>query len=438
MLRPAAPATPIEPAEFAVLMAALGPFEHAPRLAVAVSGGADSMALLLLARDWAADRGGAVVALTVDHGLRTEAAAEAAQVGDWAAGLGIAHRLLRWTGDRPARGIEAAARAARYRLLEAACAEAGILHLLLAHHRGDQAETFLLRLARGSGLDGLAAMSAIVERPACRVLRPLLGLARARLGATLAARGQGWIEDPSNHDPAFARVRLRLGREILAREGLDERRLAATAARLGRAKAALEPALARLLARAAAPDPAGFVRLDAGVLVAAPAELGLRALAAILTAVGGSQHPPRGERLERLHKEISTGLTRGRTLAGCRVVPHRGRLLICREAAAMAAPVAAVPGEKSCWDKRFHVSLPPDGPAGVSVGALGAAPLPGLRPSLPAMVRRTLPALVDAGGIVSVPALHYLREGVSAPSVASATMLLRSARPATGAGIKVV
>ncbi|MGE0725158.1 MAG: tRNA lysidine(34) synthetase TilS, partial [Alphaproteobacteria bacterium] len=138
-------------------MARLGPWERSPRLAVAVSGGPDSLALTLLADGWARARGGAVLALTVDHGLRPEAAAEAATVAAWLGARGIAHATLEWSGPRPMAAIQAAARAARLDLLAAACREAGILHLLLAHHRQDQAETASLRGARGSGTDGRAA-----------------------------------------------------------------------------------------------------------------------------------------------------------------------------------------------------------------------------------------------------------------------------------------
>ena len=167
----------------------------------------------------ARSRGGRIIALTVDHRLRPEAAAEAAQVAAWLGARGIAHRTLVRRGRR---------RAATSRLRRATRAidcsrnfapAPGVLHLLTAHHREDQGETLLLRLARGSGLDGFAAIAAVSERAACRVLRPLLGVARARLAATLAAMGQPWIEDPSNLDPAYARVRLRRAAAVLAARG---------------------------------------------------------------------------------------------------------------------------------------------------------------------------------------------------------------------------
>src|SRR5712691_3859412 len=231
-------ARPIGADEFAALMAPHGPFESAPFLAVAVSGGADSLALCLLAWDWARRLGGSLAALTVDHGLRAASAEEAAQVGDWLAARGIAHRILAWQPPARLRNMQAAARAARYALLTEWCRAAGCLHLLTAHHREDQAETLLLRLARGSGLDGLAGMAASREATSCRLLRPLLSVPRDRLAATLRAAGQSWIEDPTNRDATYARARLRHSADLLASEGLSAARLAATARHLGRARAA--------------------------------------------------------------------------------------------------------------------------------------------------------------------------------------------------------
>ena len=283
-----------------------------------------------------AGQGGAITALTVDHRLRPEAAAEAAKVGAWLERRGIAHVTLVRDGARPAGAIQAAARQARYRLLEAWCEAHGVLHLLTAHHRDDQAETLLLRLARGSGLDGLAGMAAVVEHGGCRVLRPLLTIARARLAATLRAHGQDWVEDPSNRDPAYARVRLRHAAVLLAEEGLTTERIVMTAAHLARARAALEEAVVRLLAHSVWLHPAGFAWLDAAALAAAAPELGLRALGAVLACVGGAPYPPRFAAIERLYRDLAGTFAAGRTLGGCRVLTRRGRMLVCREPEAAA------------------------------------------------------------------------------------------------------
>ncbi len=191
-------------------MAPFGPFETNPDLAVAVSGGRDSLSLAVLAKEWAADRGGRAIALIVDHGLRVEAADEARATARLLARQGLDSVVLCWDGPKPMTGLQEAAREARYRLLRQACRERGILHLLVAHHADDQDETIAMRAARASGPDGLAGMAALVEWAEVRLLRPLLAVRRARLTATLAARGIAWIDDPSNADPRFERARLRL------------------------------------------------------------------------------------------------------------------------------------------------------------------------------------------------------------------------------------
>lgn len=436
-------AEPVTAAEFDQSMEAFAPFEPAPRLAVAVSGGSDSMALTLLARDWARLRGGRVFALTVDHGLRAESAAEARQVAARCAALGIDHATLFWAGPRPSSGIEAAAREARYRLLEAWCAEHGVLHLLLAHQRDDQAETVLMRLRRGSGADGLAGMPGITERREVRLLRPLLAVPRRRLRATLGAVGEAWIDDPSNRNPVFLRARLRSEMEGLAAKGLGPGRLSALARRFGAARALAERDTAALLARAVELDPAGFAWLDCGLVAAAPHAIAMKALAAVIATVAGTYYPPRIERSERLLAALRQGLASGRSLGGCLILPRRGRALVCREPAAMAAPVALLPGAEAVWDGRFAVNGKPELPLGLMLGGLGntapAALDPALRAALaalPAAARPGLACLRCAGEIVAVPALRFVAgewRGLALPAV-----IFRPTRPLTGAGFTIV
>ena len=181
-------------------MARFAPYESSPRVVVAVSGGRDSMALVLLAAEWARARGGDIRAVTVDHGLRPGSAEEAVRVGGWMNAQGIAHDVLTWSTPETESGIEQAARDARYQLLEAYCRDRGALHLLVGHHLSDQLETHAMRLARESGPAGLAGMAGVRELGHVRLLRPFLDTPRARLTATLQAREQNWIEDPSNCD----------------------------------------------------------------------------------------------------------------------------------------------------------------------------------------------------------------------------------------------
>ncbi len=391
------------------------------------------MALALLALRWARARRGHIDALTVDHRLRPAARDEARQVARWCAARGIAHHVLTWDAGAARRGrsaLQARARAARYRLLEDWCRRMGVLHLLTAHHRDDQAETFLLRLGAHSGLAGLAATAPVRESADLRLLRPLLGFSRARLEAHLRASGQDWIADPSNADTAYARVRLRALIPELAEEGFDAAAMAATAARFGGARHAIEGLVAETLALAAAPDPAGFVTLVRTALVDGTAEVGQRALARALQAVSGGVHAPRGARLGRLFAEIVDRDFRSRTLGGCRVLPDGpDRLLVCREPRAIAAPVPVRAGTLH-WDGRFRIGVRGIGrPRRAMLGALGPGGWAALRAvapdvletavaqRIPVPVRATLPVLYDTQGPISVPHIGYRRSGKGAATL---------------------
>jgi tRNA(Ile)-lysidine synthase len=395
-------------AELRAALAAIGGFEARPRIAIAVSGGPDSMALALLAARWATERGGTAVGLIVDHGLRPESAAEARHVAGWLAARSIASDILRWVGDKPARGIQAAGRAARYELLADWCRGHGVLHLFLAHHRDDQAETYLIRRRAGSGPDGLAAMSAVREFAGCRAVRPLLAVPRARLLALLAAEAQPFVCDPSNLNPAFERGRLRRGSDAITIDA------AADAARAcGRTRLAREAALDRLIGDAVTLHPAGFAVLDRDALTMADDDSAERLLARVAAAIGGLQYPPRRARLARLRAGLAASPTRARTLGGCRFVPWRGRVLVLRELAAAELPVCLASGTRLLWDGRFAVAAA--GAPGLMLGYLGqrsggsAGADLSLAGGLPRLIHSVLPALWDAQGLIAVPHLGYCR-----------------------------
>src|SRR5580692_10912420 len=217
-------------------------WKGAPALVLAVSGGPDSIALLWLAARWrgALSRGPRLLAVTVDHGLRAEAAREAREGKRLARHLGVSHRTVRWTGEQPKSGVPAAARAARYRLLATVARQSGASHILTAHTRDDQAETFLMRLFRGSGIGGLAAMARESEREGVLIARPFLNISKSQLIATLEKANIGYADDPTNRDASFTRPRIRKVIEGLAVEGGDARNLARLASRLARANAAIE------------------------------------------------------------------------------------------------------------------------------------------------------------------------------------------------------
>lgn len=407
----------VSDSDFSALMAGLGPFETAPGLAIAVSGGADSLALCLLADRWARGQGGTVTALTVNHGLRAEAAEEAVQVGRWLVGYGIPHRILTVTAPAPQGDLQHWARRHRYALLQDWCAAHGILHLLLAHHQEDQAETLLLRLARGSGVSGLSAMAAVTHTPDCRILRPLLPFSKARLVATLRSCGQGWVCDPSNDSVAYARVRMRKLLPVLSGEGLTPGRLAETARTLARSREGLDALAVRLLAETVSLFPSGVACITAPARWRdQPEEVSLRALSGLLACVGGQVYPPRAERLERALSCWGQDMT----LGGCRIVAERGCLWIWREMRSVRPQVLRW-GESVLWDGRFRVSWPqasrestpavslilrPLGQEGVQA-VRRAACAPGDAVGLPRRALPTLPSLWSDRILVSVPHLGY-------------------------------
>lgn len=309
----------------------------APALVLAVSGGPDSTALLVLAARWRQrrKRGPALIAVTVDHGLRPESAREAAAVKRLARSLAVPHRTLRWTGPKPRTGIQEAARTARYRLLAAAARKAGARHVLTAHTRDDQAETVLFRLARGSGLGGLAGMARVTTLAGVALVRPLIAVPKARLLATLAGAGIAFADDPSNRDPRFLRPRLRRLMPELAAEGLDAARLAAFAQRAARAHAAIEAAVDEALARLAGSPAGDRVTLEAAAFARLPAEVALR-LVGRLVGRAGNEGPVELGKLEALAAALGEALAREpparfrRTLAGAMVTLGQGRLMVER------------------------------------------------------------------------------------------------------------
>lgn len=423
---------PLTGVEFAAMLDHIGGVEARPRLAVGVSGGPDSMALVLLAAGWARERSGEVTALIVDHGLRPESAEEAETVAGWLGGRAIPHEILCWRGPKPTSGLQEAAREARYRLLAEWCRARGVLHLLVAHHHQDQAETHLIRRRAASGPDGLAAMSAVRELVGVRLLRPLLAVPKARLAALLDAEGQPFLRDPSNLSPNFERGRLRAA----AQPGFDGE-LADQIQNYGARRVAREAALDRLLANAVALHPAGFAALDPAGLSDAEPELAERLLGRLAACIGVSRYPPRRVRLAGLRAGIVEQPERALTLGGCRFVPWRGQVLVLREAVAAEPPRSLAPGTAVLWDRRFAVVSPATAANGLTLGYLGQYRGPGIERDddlLPRLVHPVLPALWDDRGLAAIPHLGWRRHGVAALP----TLQFCAATPLTRASFTVV
>jgi tRNA(Ile)-lysidine synthase len=328
-----AKAAAISEREIAALFAS---FPRSGRVILAVSGGADSTALMVLAQRWRRRRarGPDLVVATVDHGLRRGSRAEAKSVGALARRLGLSHQILPWRGAKPKTGIEATARAVRYRLLAELAQRLGAEAIATAHTLDDQAETMLMRLAAGSGPVGLAGMRPRDVRDGIVLLRPFLAVRKARLVATLAHAGIQWADDPMNADPAFARVRLRAAGAVLAREGLTPERLGRLAERMARHEDAVAAAVRTMRPRIADPERPG--RLDGRALITAPEEIALRLLADEIARVGArcaAERPLRLQRLEALWQELRKAIVAGRaarrTLAQALVTVERdGTVLI--------------------------------------------------------------------------------------------------------------
>jgi tRNA(Ile)-lysidine synthase len=309
---------------FAAALAALG-LTPAKKAALAVSGGGDSVALMTLYADWAGDLGARrATALIVDHGLRPNSSAEAALAANWAEARGMQGAVLPVRASAPRGNIEDWARDARYSLMGEWCRQNTVEALLVAHTLDDQAETLLIRLGRGSGVDGLSAMAPSAAFPipgfaGVRLFRPLLGFGRAELRSWLAAAGTTWLEDPMNWDSRFARTRIRALLPLLEEAGIPVRRVAAAASHLARARDALAAQTAGFLSTHARFEGDGRALLDGAALRAAEREIGLRVLCAAVMRVSGKLYRPRFERLERLLGAIDAGDFAARTLSGCRV-----------------------------------------------------------------------------------------------------------------------
>lgn len=359
------------PARFAAGMGALLGPEFPTEMGLAVSGGGDSMAMLHLAAGWARVWGVRLRVVTVDHGLRPEAADEARMVAEEAALLGLPQDTLRWAGWDGRGNLPDAARRARLDLIDGW--RGTLAHVLFAHTEDDQAETFLMRLKRGSGVEGLGAMRALraVDGAAGRwwVVRPMLGMQRAELRHYLKVLNIPYADDPTNEDPTYDRVRMRRLLDVLEAEGLGRGTLAQTATRMQRAATALEQRAADVARDLSAVSAAGDVILDRDGLAGIETDTQLRLMAAAIRFVTSSDYRPRADALEAaLDRVLAGGAT---TLAGCRIEADGPRLRIFRELAAVAAITAPVETGKARWDGRWDLTGPSG--AGLEVRALGEA-----------------------------------------------------------------
>lgn len=397
---------PVSAEEFSLLIESFAPVSSS--IALAVSGGPDSMALAFCVARWAQRER---VAFIVEHGLRAESAAEAAEVKARLCGMGFSVEILPWTHGQISGRVHEKARQARYDLLIDACRRQGASDLLLAHHAGDQAETVLMRLAKGSGVDGLAGIPPSTVRDGIRLLRPFLSLSKERLIATCAAGGVAYVSDPSNASDKYARGRLRKILPLLAAEGLTEGSLNALSLRAREAKEALDFMARDFLSKSAQVGLGGSVRFERDSFRRVPRAIALRALAGGLRFVHDGDYPPEYAPLSFLLDEILGEREEGaRTLYGCMASVSKDRVALFREPSAAREVATLLPGQTVLWDARWRVSSDPSAPS-ATVRALGFPPhqildalAPDLRHRIPqGRIRATLPAVWVGDVLVALP-----------------------------------
>jgi tRNA(Ile)-lysidine synthase len=386
-------------------MSAFAPFEPQPRFAVAVSGGPDSMALSLLAATWCRSRAGGLLALIVDHGLREGSAVEARRAASWLERWEIPNLTLCWEGAKPTTGIQAAARHARYRLLETACRERAILHLLLAHHADDQAETACLRAEHGSTAIGLSSMPSVRARPGLRILRPLLGTTKSRLLALLRSAGQDWIEDPSNEAATFRRSRLR------ADVSYEPSLWLAKASDAGALRERMERKLACFFARSVTGSPLGFLRIERTAWRNLPEAVANLALSRCVQVVAGAPYPPSSAGIRSISATMRQEGVSVRTIGGALLGIRPHQVTVCREAGRITDDSEMTATKSLVFDRRFEVSCG-SGPSGLRVRPLGREGLGQLtagsreharRTGTPTPAMRALPGIWLHGRLVASP-----------------------------------
>ncbi len=391
-------------AVFEKAMAAFG-LSGGGRFAAAVSGGADSMALFRLLHDFVRKNGGELLVLSVDHGLRPESSAEAAWTAAQAARLGHAYTVLEWQGEKPESGIEKTAREKRYALLFEACREKGFPCLFLGHHRRDQAETFLMRRARHSGEEGLAAMSAVRSFAFGRMFRPLLGVEPGALRRYNRTVGQEWLEDPTNYTDDFERGRLRRSvsdedMEQAFRESLE----------YGRRRRMMEEETAAFAASSVTVSNMGYVLFPYSAFAALPETTARRVLGEILRAAANKPYRPTAEAVDTLCRNLLSGTFRGATLGGCRIAPSaKGHILVWRERADLPPPLTIRNRRLFYWD-RFAFELSAPWPDELTVKALDNNLK--VEKGGPRRCFSVLPALFDREGLFLAPHLGYKKTGL--------------------------
>jgi tRNA(Ile)-lysidine synthase len=347
---------PLNFKEFENLLKRFEPFDKNEPVAVGVSGGSDSLALAFLLKRWTDTKGMRLYAVTLDHGLRPESRTEALKVGDWLKDREIAHEILCWEGQKPARGVQAKARMARYTLIQEWCSAQNIRTLFLAHHLDDQLETSLMRLEKESGLEGLAGMSAIKEWGSLRMIRPFLNLSKEKLRHFLISEGHPWIEDPSNDNPKFQRSKIR---HALAHSPLkaDYTTLVKS---FGYFRCLFERLVNNFLKSFVESFPEGYCKISYPRFSVLSEELQKVILSRLLLTVGTLPYPLKSQKLRQLRKTLLNPTFKAVTAGGCYLFLRKSDLYVAREPALCREEKAlsfVQEAEEVLWDGRFSLKI---------------------------------------------------------------------------------
>jgi len=383
-------------------------------IALAVSGGGDSMALVLLMHSFVKENGGKLIAFTVEHGLREDSLAEAEGVHKILSGLGIEHRILKWEGEKPKTRIEELAREARYNLLIEECKKEGVDYLAVAHNIEDLVETFWIRLSHGSGLDGLSSIAPVFERQSVKIIRPLLDFTREELRAVCKSANVEWFEDSSNKDEKYLRVKLRKFEQMLKDEGLTSDRLLKVITKLEDSREGLDFAVTEYSKEVLEYFDLGYIRLDVEKFKKYPKDIQRRILAKALDDVYPQKYKTGFDLVDSATSSIVDNDFKGVTLSGCEIFPEKeGGVFIAREYSRVEASLEVKNGV--IWDNRVElecINLEHQ----CRVAALGDEGLRQLKADiklknclekLPYKIKLSIPAIWQEDRLLSVPNLGY-------------------------------
>ena len=393
------------------------------KLAIGVSGGSDSMTLLCCFAKWAKQNDVDLIALTVNHNLRNEAKEETKKVAIWAKNLGIKHHILTWDGIKPTSNIQEQARKARFDLMLSFCQNNNIKYLALAHHLEDQAETFLIRLQRGSGVDGLGAITPLKTITNINIIRPLLNISCCDFKSFLESHNLSWIDDPSNNNDDYQRVKFRKIMPLLTAQGLTADVLAKTAKQMQRARVFLDNYTNQTLAENTISYQAGYIEAKPDVFIKNDDEIALRALKKIIMQVAGLEYPLRLEKLSRLAAALKdVNNFKGATLSGCQIIKiktNEGFLYqFVREFKKVAPLQTITKSGLFYWDNRFFINISYNDSKKLFLKPLGKKHWKELvkdsknklKTNIPRLAGICLPALCDEKDVLLVPHLGYKKE----------------------------